>query len=143
MSYANLNDDESPGPDADPQPRDNSGVGIDVESSAGNLTANTDEENVKVNAVYTRVYTDTSTDVDASLSLGTEKDGASEESLAQKDIAAVANVDKKLEAHSEWWHTAMLLLADIVGSGVLGLPGAFARIGWFFGILLLIVCYPM
>ena len=81
--------------------------------------------------------------VDASLSIGTgEKDGLATEELTQTG-AKVPNVEEKLEAHSEWWHTAMLLLADIVGSGVLGLPGAFSRVGWVFGILLLIVCYPM
>ena len=81
--------------------------------------------------------------IDASLNLGTgENDGLATEELTQTG-AKVPNVEEKLEAHSEWWHTAMLLPADIVGSGVLGLPGAFSRVGWVFGILLLVVCYPM
>ena len=130
--------DESPGSDVDPQPTDHSGVGIDVDP--GNLTAGVNEENVKVNSVYT----DTSTDhIDRGLSSGTGGNGSSEESLTQKDIVSVVNVDETLETHNEWWHTAILLLTDIIGSGVLALPGAFARIGWFFGIVLLIVCYPM
>ena len=80
---------------------------------------------------------------DVSLSLGEEENGASGESLTQKDITMVTNVEKKLQARNEWWNTAMLLMVNIVGGGVLGLPGAFARIGWFFGILLLIVFYLM
>ena len=139
MDCVNLGD-EPPGSDVDPHPTDDSGVGIDVESIPGNLTTGVDEGNVKVNDVYT----DTSTDhIDVSLIPGTGNNGTSEESPNQKDIVSVVNVDEKLEAHSEWWHTAMLLMTDIVGSGVLALPGAFSRIGWFFDILLLIVCYPM
>ena len=81
--------------------------------------------------------------VDASLSLGTEENGVSRRNLTQKDTIVFTNVEEKLEAHNEWWHTAMLLMANIVGGGILGLPGAFARIGWCFDILLLIVIYLM
>ena len=81
--------------------------------------------------------------IDASLSLGTTENGVAEENLTPQTEVTVPKIEEKLEAHSKWWHTAMLLLADIVGSGVLGLPGAFARVGWVFGIILLVVCYPM
>ena len=133
-------DNDSPGNDSDPLPTDvDSGTSTDVESSVGNLTASTDAENFKGG--------DTTTDAgtDRSLILGEEENGSSEEILSQKDISAVINAEKekKLAAYNEWWHTAMLIFADVVGSGVLALPGAFARIGWFFGILLLIVCYLM
>ena len=143
--YATL-DEEA---DADRQSMDaDSGVGAEAETSKTSLTASPDAENGEGDAVDAEnveaVDAGTSADyIDASLSLGTGENGSSEESLAQKDSAPVPKVEEKLEAHSEWWHTAMLLLADIVGSGVLGLPGAFARVGWFFGIVLLIVCYPM
>ena len=40
---------------------------------------------------------------------------------------------------NEWYHTAFLLLADIVGTGVLSLMGAFAKVGWLPGVLLLLV----
>ena len=89
------------------------------------------------------IHTDTDTpkdDIACCLVFGEENNGSSEEIHSQKDVCVVASAEK-LEAHNEWWHTAMLMFADVVGSGVLPLPGAFARIGWFFGILLLIVCY--
>jgi vesicular inhibitory amino acid transporter len=34
------------------------------------------------------------------------------------------------ERNSSWYHTAALLLGDIVGTGVLSLAGAFATLGW-------------
>ena len=75
--------------------------------------------------------------------LGQKENGSSEEIHSQNDISVVINAETKLEAHNEWWHTVMLMFADVLGSGVLALPGAFARIGCFLGILLLIVCYLM
>ena len=114
----------------------------DSPGSVGNLTSSTDAENVKGDGDDTD--TDTAKDHIAwSLILGQKENGSSEEIHSQKDISVVINAEKKLEAHNEWWHTAMLIFADIVGSGIIALPGAFARIGWFFGILLLIVCYLM
>ena len=134
-------DNDSPGTDSDPLPTDvDSGTCVDVESSVGNLTSSTDTDNVKGDDTDT----DTTKDHIAwSLILGQKENGSSEEIRSQNDISAVINAETKLEAHNEWWHTAMLMFTDVVGSGVLALPGAFARVGWFFGILLLIVCYLM
>mmetsp|Transcript_5768 Transcript_5768/g.17016 ORF Transcript_5768/g.17016 Transcript_5768/m.17016 type:complete len:484 (-) Transcript_5768:93-1544(-) len=42
------------------------------------------------------------------------------------------------ERTSKWWHTAALLLGDIVGTGVLSLAGAFATLGWVPAIGLLV-----
>ena len=94
--------------------------------------------------VTIQIQADTTKDHIAwSLVLGQKENGSSEEICSQNDISVVINAETKLEAHNEWWHTVMLMFADVLGSGVLALPGAFARVGWFFGILLLIVCYLM
>jgi hypothetical protein len=42
---------------------------------------------------------------------------------------------------SEWYHTSALLLADIIGTGILSLPGAFAKLGFVGGTGLLLVSY--
>ena len=49
----------------------------------------------------------------------------------------------RFPAENEWYHSSLLLLADIVGSGVLALTGAFSKMGWFFGFFLLILCCPL
>ncbi|CAK0885978.1 unnamed protein product [Prorocentrum cordatum] len=41
---------------------------------------------------------------------------------------------------SEWHHTALLVVADVVGTGVLSLPGHFGALGWLPGLLLLAGC---
>ena len=136
MSYIHFDNNDSPGTDSGPLPTNlDSGTYVDVKSSVGNLTASTDVENVKG---------PTKDHIACCLVLTEEENGSSEEIRCQKDvISAVVNCEKKLEAHNEWWHTAMLMFADAVGGGVLAVPGALARIGWFFGIFLLIVCYLM
>jgi len=47
------------------------------------------------------------------------------------------------EKRNEWTHTALLLVADIIGSGVLSLPKAFADLGWGGGFFMLIFCVPL
>jgi proton-coupled amino acid transporter len=47
------------------------------------------------------------------------------------------------EKRNEWTHTALLLVADIIGSGVLSLPKAFADMGWGGGFFLLAFCAPL
>ena len=39
--------------------------------------------------------------------------------------------------------SSLLLLADIVGSGVLAIPGAFAKLGWVLGTMFLLICAPL
>ena len=75
-------------------------------------------------------------------------------------------VHTSFPAENEWYHSSLLLLADIVGSGrcrlerssitlqhnvsysntctgILALTGAFSKMGWFFGFFLLILCCPL
>lgn len=52
-------------------------------------------------------------------------------------------MSQELSKENEWYHSSLLLLADIVGSGILALAGAFAKLGWFFSIVLLIICCPL
>jgi len=40
---------------------------------------------------------------------------------------------------STWWHSALLVVADVVGTGVLSLPYAFSRLGWVPSLILLAV----
>ena len=51
--------------------------------------------------------------------------------------------DNHREKANAWTNTAMLLIADIVGTGVLSLPYAFSRLGWAGGITVLLLCYPI
>ena len=51
--------------------------------------------------------------------------------------------DNRREKANAWTNTAMLLIADIVGTGVLSLPYAFSRLGWAGGITVLLLCYPI
>lgn len=44
---------------------------------------------------------------------------------------------------SGWLATSALIIADIVGTGLLSLPGAFAQLGMAVGIVALIACYPL
>lgn len=44
---------------------------------------------------------------------------------------------------TEWLPTAALIIADVVGTGVLSLPGAFASLGMALGITVTLVCYPL
>ena len=38
-------------------------------------------------------------------------------------------------ARSEWWHSSFLIMAEVMGMGVLGLPHAMAQVGWVVGII--------
>mmetsp|Transcript_64333 Transcript_64333/g.172224 ORF Transcript_64333/g.172224 Transcript_64333/m.172224 type:complete len:468 (+) Transcript_64333:51-1454(+) len=44
---------------------------------------------------------------------------------------------------STWQQTAALVIADIVGTGVLSLSGNFAKLGVWSGISALVICYPL
>lgn len=44
---------------------------------------------------------------------------------------------------NEWYHTSSLLLADIIGTGILSLPGAFAKLGFAGGSVLLLISYAL
>ena len=39
-----------------------------------------------------------------------------------------------LPAESEWWHSAFIVMAEVMGMGVLGLPHAMAHVGWALGL---------
>lgn len=41
-----------------------------------------------------------------------------------------------------WQHTAFLIIAELIGVGVLAIPGAFRSLGWAFGLLSIFLCYP-
>ena len=45
--------------------------------------------------------------------------------------------------NTEWYGASLLLLADIVGSGVLALTGAFSKLGWILGFAILLICAPL
>jgi len=47
------------------------------------------------------------------------------------------------EKQNEWTHTALLLVADLIGSGILSLPKAFADVGWAGGFFLFAFCAPL
>jgi len=42
-----------------------------------------------------------------------------------------------------WWQTAFLMIADIVGTGILALPGNLAKLDWALGLSCLFVFYPL
>mmetsp|Transcript_33131 Transcript_33131/g.70014 ORF Transcript_33131/g.70014 Transcript_33131/m.70014 type:complete len:468 (+) Transcript_33131:54-1457(+) len=44
---------------------------------------------------------------------------------------------------SSWQETAALVIASIIGTGVLSLSGYFAKLGLWFGIFALVICYPL
>jgi len=46
-----------------------------------------------------------------------------------------------LARENNWIQTTFLLLADVVGTGVLGLPYAFKRLGWIPGIAAMVIFY--
>jgi len=48
-----------------------------------------------------------------------------------------------LDRRSSWLDTAFLLVADIVGTGILGLAAQVARLGWGAGVFFLLVIYPL
>ena len=83
---------------------------------------------------------------------GTKKESSEESTLVRGVIPLeMEGGDSKVvelkvhtfPAENEWYHSSLLLLADIVGSGILALSGAFSKMGWFFGFLLLILCCPL
>ena len=43
------------------------------------------------------------------------------------------------ERRTTWYNAAAVLVAELVGTGVLGLPSTFAAVGWIPGVLLLVV----
>jgi amino acid permease len=42
-----------------------------------------------------------------------------------------------------WQATSALIIADIVGTGILTLPYAFAQLGWTAGLVVLLLCWPL
>ena len=44
---------------------------------------------------------------------------------------------------SQWWHVALLLIADTVGTGVLELPGNVRKLGWGPGMFLIVLFSPI
>ena len=63
--------------------------------------------------------------------------------LTAKSAAEPDDGEWGLPKTNEWYHTAALLLADIIGTGILSLPGAFAKLEYGGGIALLCITYPM
>lgn len=63
--------------------------------------------------------------------------------LLPKDMDASIIADAHTARKTGWLATAALIIADIVGTGVLSLPGAFASLGMAAGVISLIVCYPL
>jgi len=47
------------------------------------------------------------------------------------------------EAHATWVTAGQLMVADIVGVGVLSLPSAMAQLGWFMGPLFIVLFFPL
>lgn len=64
-------------------------------------------------------------------------------SLLPKDTDASLVETAHTARRTGWLATAALIIADIVGTGVLSLPGAFASLGMVYGVVALIVCYPL
>lgn len=64
-------------------------------------------------------------------------------SLLPKDADTSIRETAHTARQTGWLATAALIIADIVGTGVLSLPGAFASLGMVAGIIALIVCYPL
>eukprot|EP00451_Oxyrrhis_marina_P028336 CAMPEP_0204341764 /NCGR_PEP_ID=MMETSP0469-20131031/23605_1 /ASSEMBLY_ACC=CAM_ASM_000384 /TAXON_ID=2969 /ORGANISM="Oxyrrhis marina" /LENGTH=107 /DNA_ID=CAMNT_0051326541 /DNA_START=12 /DNA_END=332 /DNA_ORIENTATION=- len=44
---------------------------------------------------------------------------------------------------SSWQQAASLVVANVVGTGVLSLAGNFAKLGWGWGLAAMAVCYPL
>ena len=40
---------------------------------------------------------------------------------------------------TSWWNASFILVAELVGTGILGLPSTFSTVGWIPGALLLVV----
>lgn len=34
---------------------------------------------------------------------------------------------------SSWWHASLIIMGEVLGTGIMGLPSALAKLGWFFG----------
>jgi amino acid permease len=47
------------------------------------------------------------------------------------------------EAHANWLTAGQLMVADIVGVGVLSLPSAMAQLGWIMGPIFIILFFPL
>lgn len=47
------------------------------------------------------------------------------------------------EAHANWKTAAQLMVADVVGVGVLSLASAMADLGWLMGVLFIIIFFPL
>eukprot|EP00929_Paragymnodinium_shiwhaense_P027110 TRINITY_DN15987_c2_g1_i3.p1 TRINITY_DN15987_c2_g1~~TRINITY_DN15987_c2_g1_i3.p1 ORF type:complete len:509 (-),score=59.50 TRINITY_DN15987_c2_g1_i3:333-1859(-) len=83
--------------------------------------------------------------------------GAPSEVLAPNDIdfhsvrqstARVSIPDSGLLRELEhtgltWPQAALLIVADVLGTGVLAVPGGFRALGWVAGVLVLAACYPV
>jgi amino acid permease len=42
-----------------------------------------------------------------------------------------------------WPAASMLIVADVVGTGVLAIPGAMRSMGWYIGVPLILICFPL
>lgn len=64
-------------------------------------------------------------------------------SLLPRDTDEGLVQDNHAARQNGWLATSALIIADIVGTGLLSLPGAFASLGMKAGVTLMILCYPI
>ena len=59
---------------------------------------------------------------------------------AERRVGKVEQLGQKLVRRSRWYHTLPVILAEVMGAGVLGLPYATARLGLVYGVLTSLIC---
>lgn len=82
--------------------------------------------------------------VAASANMGSENDPAMaivSASLLGEDRGA-PEISGGLEGLG-WPSASMLIVADVVGTGVLAIPGAMRSMGWGLGVPLILICFPL
>merc|ERR1711871_118376 len=54
--------------------------------------------------------------------------GSEDKSLMNSDMETFDDLRQ-----SSWWHASMIIVGEVLGTGIMGLPAACAKLGWFFG----------
>lgn len=72
--------------------------------------------------------------------LGADIEGGNRDS-AHKGVLKVLELEKSSSSlqKSSWYHSAAIIVGEIMGTGVMGLPAATAKLGWVVGLGSIIV----
>ena len=57
-----------------------------------------------------------------------------EQSMLNEEGSIARGEGPDIEHASSWYHAAAIIVGEIIGSGILGLPGAFAKLGLVIGL---------